>query len=110
MGQHGNKLLGHVTAAKDIDPAGGVDLFGENITGTLGMPGKYQVRRNFQAPDPFFRRMQSHFSISADIGQKPQVMALAEYFLRHCAKRQGMGITGGQIVEKHVAGTAADHS
>ena len=39
MGQNRNQLLGHMTTAENVNPAGDVDLFGENIAGSFRMAG-----------------------------------------------------------------------
>ena len=51
MGQYRYQLLGHMSAAKDVHSAGGVDLLYENVPDPLRMPGVAQVAGILDAPE-----------------------------------------------------------
>ena len=73
------------------------------------MPGQGQ-RIHRKAPIACLPGIKAHFALLPHIGQQPQGAASAERFLRFSAQLDGMRIPGGEIVEKHITRTAADHA
>ena len=110
MAQHRHQLLSHMAAAENVNLAGDVDLLRENISDPFGVAGQGQRLGNLHAPVAQIRRVEPHLPVFAHTGQQPQSIALPE--LRFCllTERDGMFISGGEIVEKHIAGSAADHA
>ena len=110
MGQHRHQFLGHVPAAKDIHPSGGVDLLHKNVPDSLRMPGVAQVAGVLNAPEAQSLGIQAHGALLSHVRQQPQIAAGLKFFLRLFAESEGVFIPCGEIVEKHIAGAAADHA
>ena len=93
MGKHRHQLLGHMAAAEDIDPAGGIDLFGKNVAGAGRVAVVFQEDRLCENLSPLSNiRLVTGSSLSTSV----LTAELSKLGLTDCISHPVRKLSGGE--------------